>query len=134
MNLAIVGSRTILDPFYLNKAYKRLISHCPDDDIISVISGGAKGVDSMAKDFAEHYKVPLTVFYPDWDTHGKAAGFIRNEKIIKNATHVIAVWDGVSKGTLHSIKLSRSWNKHLVVYNTKDDTLNYFQPTNTLFK
>lgn len=134
MNLAIVGSRNITDTYYLRKAYKRLISHCLDEEIMSVISGGAVGVDSMANDFAEQYNAPLVVYKPDWDTHGKAAGFIRNEKIIKTATHVIAIWDGKSKGTHHSIKLARAWNKHLVVYNLDLDTINYYQPSNTLFK
>jgi hypothetical protein len=56
-------------------------------------------------------KIPTSIFFADWETHGKSAGFIRNHEIIKNCDKVIAFWDGVSKGTGHSITLCSKYNK-----------------------
>ena len=47
------------------------------------------------------------IFPAEWKKYGKRAGYIRNHDIIKNSDHVVAFWDGKSRGTLHSIELAR---------------------------
>ncbi|KKN70938.1 hypothetical protein LCGC14_0425400 [marine sediment metagenome] len=106
MKLAIVGSRTFPDYSLLNKwAYIYLTAgHGPD---VAIISGGAKGADTMAKRFAEERGYEYFEFLPDWESDGKAAGFIRNQEIVNACDMVLAFWDGKSKGTEHTIKLAR---------------------------
>lgn len=68
-------------------------------DNTDFLSGEAKGADTLGKKWAlsRGYKVAL---YPaNWDLHGRSAGFKRNEEMAKNATHLVAFWNEVSKGT-----------------------------------
>jgi len=76
-----------------------------------IVSGGARGVDSWAADTADYYHLRLKVFHADWDTHGKRAGFLRNQDIVNYADEVVAFWDGNSKGTEHTVRLARDAGK-----------------------
>ena len=118
MKLAVVGSRdwqdvklieTKLDA--IRKKYK----------IHQIISGGAKGVDTIAVGFAKFYKIPYKEFLADWVTYGRSAGFRRNADIIEACDQCIAFWDGISKGTKHSIDIAKKLGKLLAVYG-KDGT------------
>jgi hypothetical protein len=68
-----------------------------------IVSGGAVGADAIGARLAKLYDIPLVEYLPDWATYGKRAGFMRNETIIRDCTHVLAFWDGVSKGTKNSL-------------------------------
>lgn len=75
---------------------------------IVIISGGARGADAMAMRYANHRGFELIVMPADWDTHGKSAGYKRNVQMAEAATHLIAFWDGVSRGTKHMIDIAHS--------------------------
>ena len=116
MKLAIVGSRTFDDFMLLNETvYSYFMSEFKPGHLEAIISGGAKGADSVAKRWAminsvdtEDFKaVEYFEFLPDWESDGKAAGFIRNKEIVNACDMVLAFWDGKSKGTEHTIKLAR---------------------------
>ena len=108
MKIAIVGSRTFED-------YDLLKRSIPLDDVTAVISGGAKGADTLAERFAEEHGLEMVVFKPDYKTHGKAAPFIRNGDIVETADVVYAFWDGRSTGTLDSINKARTLNKSVII-------------------
>ena len=95
----IVGSRNFDNYAFL----KEMLSWY---DIKKIISGGAKGADSLAKKYATEYNIPVVEFLPDWDRFGKSAGYKRNTQIVEASEALIAFWDGVSKGTKHSIDLA----------------------------
>jgi len=78
-------------------------------DTVTIISGTAKGADQMGEDYAKYRDLPVERYPADWNTHGRAAGYYRNVEMAKTATHLIAFWDGVSKGTQHMINIG---NKH----------------------
>lgn len=117
MKLAIVGSRNFNDRFLMAEylavfatAYsKDGYSEEPPD--IEIISGGAKGADSLGERFAKIYRMPVTIFKPDWDKYGKSAGFIRNQTIVDNCDIVLAFWDGKSKGTQDTINKAKKAKK-----------------------
>ena len=67
----------------------------------------ASGADSLAIKYAEEKGYKVKEFPADWDWHGKSAGYIRNKQMAQYATHLIAFWDGYSKGTKHMIDLAR---------------------------
>lgn len=70
----------------------------------TVVHGGAQGVDLMAGRLAEQLGHRVEVFPADWKTYGKKAGPIRNNLMLDTKPDlVIAFWDGVSKGTKHTI-------------------------------
>lgn len=112
MKLAVVGSRNFNDYELLKQTldqYKGVVTH--------IVSGGAKGADTLAEKWASENNVEMLIFLPDWYRYGKSAGYIRNRDIVSNSDLVIAFWDGTSKGTKHSIDLAESKNKELkVVY------------------
>lgn len=110
MKLAIVGCRTFNDYKFVKD---NIINFYNINDITQIISGGATGVGSLAKQFAEEYQIDFKEFQADWNTYGKAAGPIRNRKIIENATHIIAFWDYKSRGTKSSINIAIRMKKIL---------------------
>ncbi len=114
MKTIIAGSRTITCPFVVDKAVK--LSGIP---IHKVICGGARGVDHLGNIWAGINKIPVIHFRPDWDTYGKSAGFIRNQEMADYADALIAVWDGVSRGTKDMI--DRAQKKVLKVYVYRTD-------------
>lgn len=105
MRIAIVGSRD-----YANlAAVRRYVLSLPKDTII--ISGGARGVDREAELAAYEAGLQVEIFFADWKTHGKDAGFIRNHEIVKSADRIVAFWDGRSRGTAHTIGLAKIASK-----------------------
>lgn len=114
IKLAIVGSRTFDD---LNKFHK-IIQILKNNYTFSlIVSGGAKGADSMGEKYADDNNIPKLILKADWKKFGKRAGFIRNVDIIKNCDLCVAFWDGNSHGTKHDIKLCKEMNKPCIVYN-----------------
>lgn len=122
MRLAIIGSRNFND----YQIFTRILNQLRNvEDITSIISGGAKGADTLAEKYALDNNIPITIFPADWNTHGKKAGYIRNVTIWDNSDLGIAFWDGSSKGTEHSFKLAKTQNKILYIYEYLKDRL-YF--------
>ena len=88
-----------------------------ETDITEIISGAARGADSLAAQWAKEQGVKLTEFPADWDRFGKRAGFIRNEDIVKAADFVLAFWTGKSKGTANSLSIAKRLKKPtLIIY------------------
>jgi len=115
MKVAIVGSRDFNDYSQLHYMMRKL---CEMFSIDGIISGGAKGADSLAELFAKNYEIPIMVIKPDWNKFGKAAGMIRNGEIIKAADFVVAFWDGRSRGTKNSIDRAFNAKKNCFVFFT----------------
>lgn len=109
VKLAVVGSRNFNDYPFLCEKLKQF-------DISEIISGGAKGADALAKQYAKENSIPYRAFLPDWENYGKSAGFRRNVLIINESNEVVAFWNGESKGTKHSIELAEKQNKKVHVY------------------
>lgn len=88
--LAIIGSRT-----------------CPPIDIASflpfvpdtIVSGGALGADTYAKEYAIKNDIPLIEFLPDYKRYGIKAPLMRNIQIVENCDFLLAFWNGTSRGT-----------------------------------
>ena len=75
---------------------------------VQVISGKAKGADSLGEIWARDFTdMPVLEFPADWDKHGRRAGWIRNNQMAEVATHVVAFWDGKSRGTKMMIDIAR---------------------------
>lgn len=113
MRLAIIGSRSLN-----SNSVKSVISQViakSKTSITEIVSGGAKGVDSVAASYAKENNIKCTVFLPDYDQFGKAATFIRNDEIVKNSDGVLAIWDEESKGTLYTINKAKKENLKVMV-------------------
>lgn len=116
MKLAIIGGRDFTDYNRLMAAIETHFSDCGGVSRISeVVSGGAKGADSLGARYARECGLKLTEHLPDWGRHGKRAGFIRNKLIINDADMVLAFWDGASKGTGSSLSIAKRLKKDTVI-------------------
>ena len=101
MKIAIVGSRSIIAP--------DLSKYIPDG--AEIVSGGAKGVDTAAAEFAAKNGLKLTVFLPQYERYGRAAPILRNKEIVDYADKLLIFWDGSSKGTLSVIEYAKKTRK-----------------------
>src|SRR5579863_4524475 len=109
MRTIIAGSRTITDQTEVDEAVKS-----SGFTITEVLSGGARGVDSLGEVWANAHGVPISIFLADWQQHEKAAGPIRNSEMAANADALILVWDGASRGSQDM--LTKAIAKGLQVY------------------
>lgn len=72
----------------------------------TVVSGGARGADSLGEEIASAAHIHIDLFPADWDRFGRSAGYRRNEQMALHSTHLLAFWDGKSRGTGHMIDLA----------------------------
>ena len=104
--MLIVGSRSITD-FDL--------SPYVDESVDCIISGGAKGVDSLAETYANQHGLTITIIRPQYDRYGKAAPLKRNEQMVDMADKILVIWDGISKGTAYTVKYAQKKEKSIKV-------------------
>lgn len=110
MKVAVVGSRTFHDYNLLKDTLDGL-----DFKIDLIVSGGAKGADSLAEKYASERGITTKIYYANWNLYGKSAGFRRNYDIVKDSDALVAFWDGESVGTKHSINLAERLEKRVIV-------------------
>lgn len=114
MKLAIIGSRSFNDYDFLKQTVSEFLKHnfltCTH-----IVSGGAKGADTLAHQFALEHELEMIVFKPNWKLYGKRGGVIRNTDIVENADIIIAFWDGISTGTKNALDKATALNKRTVV-------------------
>lgn len=115
MKLIVAGSRGIEDYAWVEQELDEYFLNANQDlTDIEIVSGNAHGPDQLGEQYAKENDIKLKVFPADWDTHGKSAGYIRNGEMAEYATHLIAFWDGKSRGTKHMIETAQ--RKGLDVY------------------
>lgn len=116
MNLGIVGSRNFNNYLNFKNAILKILKiwNIEITDISKIISGGAKGADSMAEQFAKEYGISTIIFKPNWKQYGSAAGVMRNTDIVNCSDKIIAFPSKEGKGTQDTIKKAR--NKNIPIY------------------
>jgi hypothetical protein len=81
----------------------------------TIVSGGARGVDTLAENFARQRGLKTIIHYPDYKRYGRRAPLVRNSLIVEDADQVIAFWDGVSRGTHDTIKKAERKGKPVLI-------------------
>lgn len=116
--LIVAGGRNFTDYDLLSKVIIDLATIEYPELAISIVSGMAKGADSLGYIFAIKHNVAKYLFPADWNKYGKRAGYIRNREMGNFADGLLAFWDGKSRGTKHMIEYMGSLNKpvHIVHY------------------
>lgn len=119
MRLAIVGTR---EPSISYDEWKEIIlSKWWFKHADTIVSGGARGIDSYGKKLATECKLKYKEFKPDYKKDGMGAPLVRNTKIIAYSDFVAAFplkgyQNGeISRGTVDSIKKAKKLNKRLYV-------------------
>lgn len=116
LKLGIVGSRTFDDYERLCRCIEKFNKQTGNQRPLEIVSGGAKGADSLAERYAKDNGLALKVFYPKCGPNAsrdefRAAAFARNAEIVGYSEKVIAFWDMSSNGTRNTIKLAKAAHK-----------------------
>jgi len=88
---------------------------------IEILEGAARGVDQLAGMIAKEEGYGLRVLPAQWSEYGPSAGMVRNEKLCRMADALLALWDGKSRGTEHSIELARAKGIPVVLVEVRED-------------
>lgn len=102
MKVAVIGSRGL--------AVNNLEKYLPKETT-EIVSGGARGIDACAREYAVRNNIKLTEFLPEYERYGRSAPLKRNLLIIDYADYVLAFWDGKSYGTKYVIDNCKKKNK-----------------------
>lgn len=107
MKVAIIGSRGL--------SVTDLGRYLPENTT-EIVSGGARGVDTSAREYALSHGIKLTEFLPEYTRFGRSAPLKRNITIIEYADIVLAFWDGKSRGTKFVIDNCRRLGVEVRIY------------------
>ena len=121
MNLGIVGSQEFTDKILAFKIIDQIIEKIGEPEFI--VSGRAKGADTVAEDYARARELNTMIFPARWKKYGKSAGHRRNPIIVKHSDEIIAFWDYLSPGTKGTIELAANAGKKVYVVNIKDGSI-----------
>ena len=110
MKVAVIGSRRIerlkVEPFL-------------PEDICEIISGGARGVDTLAAEYARSHGIPFRVYPPDYHQYSRKAPLVRDRLIADECDVLFAFWDGKSSGTAYTVRYARQQGKPVRLFRLK---------------
>lgn len=133
-SLLIAGGRDFTDYQLAKEALNALYDkeYLPELEDLEILSGMARGADTMGVKLAQEYRIRLLEFHADWSI-GRNAGYKRNmemrdyllEKKLSKDSKAIALffWDGKSRGTAHMICHTREKGIDYLVLDYKGFTL-----------
>ena len=113
LRVLVTGSRELTEYFTVAEALNS--AWPPDVGTLTVVHGGARGADSLAARWCKTmrelgYDVIEEVHEADWVKHGKAAGIIRNQKMVSLGADVcLAFPRGKSRGTRDCIARAENY-------------------------
>ncbi len=122
VGVMVCGSRSITDVTWVERQIVEYLKEIYSGDMdFIIINGLAKGVDMIAKNWAESHKVGTWDFPAEWDKYGRSAGYRRNVTMVEKCDYCLILWDGQSHGTKHDIDLCIEKNKphKIVKYNPR---------------
>lgn len=107
MKVAVIGSREL--------RVDNLGKYLPEE-VTEIVSGGARGIDTSAREYALKNNIKLKEFLPEYEKYGRSAPLKRNMQIIDYADMVLAFWDGKSRGTKFVIDNCKRIGKRVKIF------------------
>lgn len=118
--LLVAGSRDFTDTETFDDVMEYETDGVTADLVI--VEGGAKGVDTMAKEWARENGAEYVEIKPEWGKYGKAAGPKRNDKMVElvreKGGKALYFWNGESKGTRQCIESARKAGVPVKIWDT----------------
>ena len=105
MKLAVIGTKKFTDFNFLTTTLEKI------PDIEMIISGGAPGTDTLAKQYAIQNKIEFLEFPSDYKKFGDKAKHIRDKLIVEECDEIIAFWDGECEGTKYTMDYAKQLGK-----------------------
>lgn len=115
IRVCICGGRDYFDRNRVFEVLDYTYEHRP----FILISGGATGADTLGIQWASQSGVPVEVFAADWQQHGRAAGPIRNRKMIESGIDVLIAFPG-GPGTADMVKQCRQKQIEVVLIDSSE--------------
>ena len=106
MKIAVIGSRMVTDIDF---------DAIGAQDGDTIISGGARGADSLAAAEARRRGLDVVEYLPEYERYGRGAPLVRNRQIVAACDRLVAFWDGKSKGTAFTIREARKIGKQVQI-------------------
>lgn len=117
LKIIVAGGRDFNDKYHLYVTLDTLIRSYADDISVEIVTGGARGADSIGKQYACDRHLQHVEFHALWDRYGRSAGYRRNAQManyVEGSGVLVAFWDSQSKGTAHMIDTAK--RKNIPVY------------------
>lgn len=96
MKVIVCGGRDFTNEWLLNEWLDATHSETP---ITTLVQGGAMGADSLARQWARSRGVLVITVEADWTKHGKAAGPIRNQRMLDEHKPELVIAFNGGRGT-----------------------------------
>lgn len=111
MRVLVCGGRDYDDHERINSTLDRMYGPLSDGDNYrtsqtTIITGGARGVDTLANNWAVRAGCNTQVFPAKWEVHGKAAGPIRNRQMLHEGKPDIVVAFPGGRGTKDMVRVA----------------------------
>ena len=126
LRVIVAGTRTFTDQQLLYSTLDSILADYPEDKYkIIIISGCAKGADSIAIQYAKDHDYEIKKFPAEWDKLGKSAGVRRNLQMAQYASDIyhqgllVAFWNGESPGTKNMIEVAKRYNLPVQIVDCK---------------
>ena len=120
--ILVAGSRKFVNAERLAQI---LTENVGADD--TIVEGGAKGVDMMARQWAEARDISVVEIKADWAKFGRAAGPKRNDAmtafVAERGGRAVFIWDGESKGTKQCIASAMKRELDIRIYMEKEQAI-----------
>ena len=110
MKIVVGGSRDFCAYKVLCEFLDTMLDGTDASDV-TLLSGGCRGADLLAEQYASERGIPVERHLPEWDKYGRAAGIHRNCEMVDEADKVVAFWDGKSRGTKSLIEYAKKRGK-----------------------
>ena len=126
LRVIVAGTRIFTDQQLLYSTLDSILADYSEDKYkIIIISGCAKGADSIAIQYAKDHDHEIKKFPAEWDKLGKSAGVRRNLQMAQYASDVhhqgllVAFWNGESPGTKNMIEVAKRYNLPVQIVDCK---------------
>lgn len=100
MRFLVCGGRDFADYDFLAQTLSDAVAEfVSQGEQALIIEGGARGADKLARQWAEKNGVERHTFYANWDRDGKAAGPIRNQRMLEVGKPALVIAFPGGRGT-----------------------------------
>jgi len=105
MRVLICGGRDFKDFDMLRRELDGLHA---ERTFTEVIEGGAGGADTMGHDWAKLNDVPTICYLADWETYGRAAGPLRNQRMLDEGKPDLVITFPGGRGTADLVRRAKA--------------------------
>lgn len=106
--ILVCGGRDYRNHLHLSQVMSEASSEFGSkDDPVTVIHGGARGADDLAGQWAELNDLAVEVYPANWKADGKAAGPIRNSRMLTDGKPDLVIAFPGGRGTADMISKAK---------------------------